>query len=377
MLHLTTLMIVGEESGGLHIHGDSRAGKTSCGTVGTSFGGNPQMVTIPWRATSNGLEATCKERCDGLLFLDEMGQLDAKEAGEIAYMIANGKGKSRMTRATGLQRLKDWRLIFLSTGEITLADKMSEIGKRTRAGQEIRLLNVPADAGAGWGIFENLHGAASPGAFAEQLRRATQDTQGAPLRVFLDHIARAYADDPETIKSALRDRRDGFIKDHIPAGASGQVRSACGRFGLIAAAGELAAELSLTGWPRGEATQAAVTCFRAWLDERGTIGDHDLEKAIQGVISYVERHGSSRFEDVSAEGFTVNNRVGYRKCDNRIAEGWRWEYFVLLLAWREELCKGYDHKAIEKAMIERKMLIPQGGRPSANVLCGRDGQKRV
>jgi putative DNA primase/helicase len=368
------LMIVGEESGGVHFQGDSRSGKSTAGILAASVGGKPSDIVQLWRATSNGLEAICEERCDGLLVLDEIGQVDPKEAGEIAYMIANNKGKQRAGRDAEGRKSKEWRLLFLSTGELSLADKMAEAGRKTRAGQEVRLLDVPADAGAGMGIFENLHGADSAGAFAEQLRRVALDAYGAPLRGFVDQIARALADDPVAIRSACREMRDNFIRDNLPAGASGQVRTACGRFGLIAAAGEIATAFGLTGWPEGEATRAGLTCFRAWL-ERGTTGDHDIEKGIQQVISYIERYGSARFEELGAEyPPMIHNRVGFRRLTEDRA--W-WQYLVLPEAWKDELCRGYNSKAIASEMIKRGQLVAHQGRTTAVIRCGKEGRLRV
>ena len=60
--------------------------------------------------------------------------------------------------------------------------------------------------------------------------------------------------------------RQQFIADHLPAGSDGQVRSVAGRFGVVAAAGELATEWGILPWEIGEATQAAAICFQAWLD---------------------------------------------------------------------------------------------------------------
>jgi hypothetical protein len=48
-----------------------------------------------WRATDNGQEAQAAQHSDGLLVLDELGQVDPKVAGESAYMLANGQGKAR------------------------------------------------------------------------------------------------------------------------------------------------------------------------------------------------------------------------------------------------------------------------------------------
>ena len=73
--------------------------------------------------------------------------------GTAAYMLVNGVGKAR-ARRDGLARpAAAWRLLFLTSGEVRLGDHMREVGKRTRAGQEIRLADLPADAGAGHGLF--------------------------------------------------------------------------------------------------------------------------------------------------------------------------------------------------------------------------------
>jgi uncharacterized protein (DUF927 family) len=130
----------------------------AAGSMGTYAHG------VRLRTGSNIAEA----HCDTLLCLDEMGQVEAREAGDIAYMLANGFGKGRARRDDSERPPAQWRLLFLSSGEVSLADKMAEIGRRSKAGQEVRLVDIPADAGAGWGAFEELHGAPSPGAFAEE-----------------------------------------------------------------------------------------------------------------------------------------------------------------------------------------------------------------
>ena len=71
-----------------------------------------------WRATTNGLEALASLRSDTLLVLDELSQVDPKEAGEIAYMLANGSGKARAGKTGAVRPRYDWRILFLSAGEI-------------------------------------------------------------------------------------------------------------------------------------------------------------------------------------------------------------------------------------------------------------------
>lgn len=75
---------------------------------------------------------------------------------------------------------------------------MSERGNITHAGQDVRLANIPADAGAGIGLFQNLHEMESPAALATHLREATRrNTFGTPSRASLGHLLRE-RDDNET-----------------------------------------------------------------------------------------------------------------------------------------------------------------------------------
>jgi putative DNA primase/helicase len=351
------LLLANEENGGFHFVGSSRAGKTTVLRVAGSVwgGGGIGGYLRSWRATSNGLEGIAEAHCDTLLCLDEMGQVDAREAGEIAYMLANGSGKGRARRDGSPRRPAQWRLLFLSSGEISLGDKMAEIGKRPKAGQEVRLVDIPADAGAGFGTFENLNDAASPGAFAEELRIATDRYHGAPIRQFLELLTARCATDASGLTDLLRASRDDFLSAHLPDGASAQVRSVCGRFALVAAAGSLATAFELTGWPDDEADRAGAKCFRAWLERRGSAGDHEIETGIRQVIAYVEAHGNSRFEAAWEDnGDRVINRVGFR----RRGDGECWEYLVLPEQWKSEVTKGFDAGALARVMVERKLLVP-------------------
>jgi len=288
-------------------------------------------------------------------------------------MLANGTGKGRAGRDGSPRKSAHWRLLFLSTGELSLAEKMAEIGKEPKAGQEVRLVEIPADAGAGYGIFENLHGAASPEQFAEDLRAATNRHYGTPIRQYLEQLTARYGADPSGLHELIRASRDEFLRIHLPPGASGQVRSVCRRFALVAAGGSLATAFGLTGWPDDEADRAAAVCFRAWLDKRGGAGDHESESGIRQVTAFVEAHVSSRFEAVKAEADErVVNRVGYRERD----EHGRWCYYVLPEMWKREVTKGFDPAELARAMVERGLILPgTDGKPAKQKKIRGENQK--
>ncbi len=125
------LEILGEEGGGVHFRGASRVGKTTALRVAASVwggdGANGAAGYIrQWRATDNAMESLALAQSDTLLPLDELGQADARTVGETAYLLASGQGKARSDRGGGLRTPVRFRVLFLSTGELSLADKILE-----------------------------------------------------------------------------------------------------------------------------------------------------------------------------------------------------------------------------------------------------------
>lgn len=110
-----------------------------------------------YRATANGLEGTAALHNDRILCLDELSQCVPQEAGQVIYMLDNGMSKGRANQQGLAKKQVTWRLVFLSNGEEGLAQLLREIGKRVKAGQEVRLIEIPADTNI-HGLFENLHG---------------------------------------------------------------------------------------------------------------------------------------------------------------------------------------------------------------------------
>ncbi len=64
----------------------------------------------------NALEGTASRRNDATLMLDEIREVDGREAGNIAYMLANGQGKARARTDGSVRETNRWNLLFLSTG---------------------------------------------------------------------------------------------------------------------------------------------------------------------------------------------------------------------------------------------------------------------
>ena len=306
-----------------------------------------------WRATANGLESVAQAHNDLPLILDELAQVEAREAGEIAYMLANGSGKHRARRDGLAKPAASWRLLFLSAGEIGLAEHMRETGKRARAGQELRLADVPADAGAGHGIFENLHGYPSGAALADSLIEGSRASYGTAGPAFLEKLVSV---DRAELRASVEILRSDFLAAHLPAGATGQAQRLGKRFALVAAAGELATKFGITGWPAGEAIRAAGACLAACLDRRGGTGAGEDAQALAQVAHFIELHGSSRFADLACDHERiVINRAGFRRKD---PEG-QTEYLILPEVFKRELCAGLDYRSVAKLLRDRGLLVTE------------------
>lgn len=373
----------GVDSGGFHLRGDSSSGKTTCLRVAASVNGGANYMQR-WRTTDNALELIAAQHCDALLILDELGQVDGRVAGECAYMLANETSKGRASRGAALRARLSWRLLFLSAGELGLSDHMAEAQKRARVGQEVRMVDLSADAGAGMGAFEHLHDRDGGAALATELARAASSVYGAPGRAWLQWLAPQW----QGLPKRLRERTDALRAAWVPTGASGQVERVAARFALVAVAGELATEAGLTGWPVGESERAARRCFESWLAQRGGAGNAEVRQMLRQVKAFIELHGEGRFtwwhraaDDHNAKTL---QRAGFRRMVNDAGEpitrdsqhlaeyGDRMpavlgetvsvEYFVLPEVFSNEICKGFDPQAVCRVLAEHGALHTDGDR---------------
>lgn len=338
--------LIGAEGGGLHLRGESSTGKTSALRVAASVWGGPAFVRS-WRATDNGLEGVAAAHSDLLLCLDELGELPPRVAGGVAYMLANGTGKVRARRDGSARPPATWRVLFLSTGEVGLADLVAEGGGRSRAGQEVRVIDLPADAGEGCGLFAKL---TNPGRFADSLADAAAAHHGHAGPLFVERLT----SDPAKVRAEVREARDTVAARLAPPDAAGQVRRVAGRFALVAVAGELATEWGLTGWPQGEAIRAADDCFRAWLAARGTTGASEPAAMVRQVRRFLEAHGESRFTAWDCDGRATINRAGFRR---PVAGEDGEEFFVLPEVFRAEVCAGFDAQAVARVLADAGALM--------------------
>jgi putative DNA primase/helicase len=350
------LALTGDDGGGFHFRGASSSGKSTALAVAGSVwgGGGPRGYVQSWRATDNGLEALAALHNDACLCLDELSQVESKAAGQAAYMLGNGVGKARAGREGQARKAHEWRLIFLSNGEVGLADKISEGGGKIAAGMAVRVIDLRADGGASLGIFEEIHGAANAAAFAQSLKTAASHFYGTAARAFL----RAVVGDLPLMRDTIAGARKHFLGVCLPDGSDGQVRRVADRFALVAAAGELASALGITGWKKGTAGEACLRCFRDWLQDRGGIGASEVADAKIRIRREIEVNGHSRFLPWFHDPRTVirTNTIGYvrRPDGDRPDEPTAFYFHTTGMA---ELLSGLERKSVLEGLAQEGVIV--------------------
>jgi len=153
----------------------------------------------------------------------------------------------------------------------------------------------------------------------------------------------------------VRQSRNEFFEHLNLRDVGNQVYRAARRFALIAAGGEFATHLGITGWQRGDAHWAAARNFAAWLERRGSTGPSEIEHGITQVRKYFEINGQSRFSPLVANPdiFSISNRAGFRETNDGVGT----EYYVFPNVFRDELCAGYDSKMLAAELVKRSLLV--------------------
>lgn len=344
------LHLVGQESGGFHLFGPSGCGKTTSANVGASVWGNPKEQVLNWDATALALANAAAARNDGLMLLDEMGQGNPEAVSMAAYRLFNGTGKMQGAKEGGNREMHRWRILALSTGEIDLSSFMSGGGRRVRAGQEVRLASLPADAGGGMGAFECLHGLPDANHLAKALDDATQSCNGTVGRAFVAAVSGRSSEVRDRLKHAI-----AKLWEALHGSASGQVRRVAARFAVTGEALELASSLQLTGWGTGEGEAAILRCFHAWLDRYG-LGNREESQVIEQAEGWFAAHTWGRFIDWNeASGDrdpTLKDVAGYR----RRLSGGEMVWLVYPHVFSDEIAAGFDKVYSAKVLAKAGML---------------------
>ncbi|MDT3721530.1 DUF927 domain-containing protein [Pseudomonas oryzihabitans] len=330
---------LGVNGGGIHLVGDSSSGKSLAQLIAASVWGNPGTFAASWDVSKGGVEIEAASRNDTVLILDEIKRADPKRVQEMAYAIANGMGKSTMTREREGRAKLTWRVLALSSGERSLSEHAAIAGNGAHAGAELRMVDVNAGTRP-FRAFDDVQGLTG-----QEFHRLLTDAVGQDY----GHLGPAFVESllktPEDLLERFRELRATFRTESSQAGRVAD------RFALMALAGELASERQLLGWPTGTAGNACRQLFGEWLARMGD-GNAEERQILRGIADFIALHGDSRFSWVHAEhaAVTVRDRAGfYELIDDR-------RLYLFNAPALLEAAAGYGKERILRALVEANAL---------------------
>jgi uncharacterized protein (DUF927 family) len=356
-----------EPGGGFHFHGFSKAGKTLIGAAAQSIWGKPyrpgagaDVFGFTWESTANRLGERAVLRSDIGLYLDEIGMGDQRTISQAVYKLASGLDKGRFAQAE-----RDFNLLFLSTGEPSLAEFLTN----ARAGQLVRFVDIPAVVQLE-SAFETIP-KDEIAAAGKRFYSATNECHGCVGYDWLRHLVGLT---PKGIKAELKRLRGAWLElpevTEIASRAHPQVVSVVNRFALVAAALHMAIEAGILPWTVAEVDAAIIACMKRWLQQRGNIDTAgELLREIQRRRQRIAATIGDRFIHLDLKGRRLvpaspadqskmdAEQTGEQKFDGYIKEyGEDGRILVWPDAWHR-LWAGLDADAVKKHLRQAGLLI--------------------
>lgn len=350
------------ENLGVHIRGASSTGKSKALMIAASVWGNPLQYVNSWRATDNALETLANARNDGLLALDELAMVQPAAVAEAVYMLGNGQGKARMRSNGSARPVLTFRIVYLSSGEISLREHLAQVDKQAMGGHEVRFIDVSADAGAGMGVFQQLNGLPSPRELAVQFEEASSKFYGTAIRDFLWQLTSSPATVDEAVAYCNQIASVQQMLWQVPH-SDPQVQRVCRHFAYLAAAGELAISYRILPMQPGAAIEACGWAFQHWLADRGGLESADLLQALNRMENNLHLYGFARFDKdlalcdtLKVKAVPPNPCWGLLTTTGADADNPNLEFLIPVRVFETVFCAGVSKKQFADLLVSRGFM---------------------
>lgn len=337
--------LAGADGFGIHLYEQSSAGKTTTANVASSLYGNPDVLRLTWYGTALGLANEAAAHNDALMPLDEIGQgADPVEVYKSAYALFNGTGKLQGAKEGGNRDLKRWRTVAISTGEMDLETFIASAGRKAKAGQLVRLLNIPMRRAV------RFHEHANGKHHADALKDAYQHHHGVAGREWVKWLA----DHQHEAVSAVRAAEERW-RSLIPSDYGEQVHRVGARFAILEAA--LLLGKVITGWDEQTCRDAIQYSYNAWLREFGT-GNKEHQQIIEQTEAFLNAYGMSRFAPFPYDpaSLPISNMAGYRQKGGHETDPI--VFYTFPAAFEGEIARGFNSRQFAEVLKKAGMLTP-------------------
>jgi putative DNA primase/helicase len=358
--------LVGADGFGVHLFEQSSAGKTTTANIASSLWGEPDALRLTWYGTALGIANEAEAHNDGLLPLDEIGQgSNARDVATSAYTLFNGAGKLQGAKEGGNRELKRWRTVAISTGEMDIETFLAAGGLKVKAGQLVRLLNIPMEKSM---VF---NGQPNGKAHADALKDAWLSNHGAAGREWVKWLASHQQEAKQAVGNAQA-RWRGLI----PADYGEQVHRVAERFAILEAALVIGSEI--TGWSEQASRDAIQHSFNAWVKEFGT-GNKEHQQIIEQCEAFLNAYGLSRYlpyPETDPRDLPIKDLAGYRSGNSAGEESFK--FYTFPAAFEQEIAQGFNPRQFAKALASAGMLESgDNGRHKKKALRKMGGKQHV
>lgn len=337
--------LVGADGFGIHFYEQSSAGKTTTANVASSLYGDPDLLRLTWYGTALGLANEAAAHNDGLMPLDEVGQgADPVSVSQSAYALFNGVGKLQGAKEGGNRDLKRWRTVAISTGEMDLETFIATAGRKTKAGQLVRLLNIPLSKAV------RFHDHQNGKQHADALKDAYQHHHGTAGREWIKWLADHQQQAIDTVREC-----EARWRSLIPADYGEQVHRVGARFAILEAA--LILGSVVTGWDVQACRDAIQHSYNSWVREFGT-GNKEHQQIVEQCEAFLNAHGLSRYAPFPYDqsDLPIRDLAGYRAKGNHDADPMI--FYTFPAAFEGEIARGFNAKQFAETIKNAGMLTP-------------------
>lgn len=312
---------------GVHVYGGTGHGKTPMLKLAASVWGDTNALVATLHTTIVGIERTAALYCDLPVVFDELQAsiLGKEQRGMLAYLIAQGTGKTRGKANGGLQETARWRTVALTSGEQSLTTE-DDFG-----GQQSRVIEV---------YVRDDEGRRLPNDLAREVHQTVNRLHGHAGREFLLRILK---EDPDALRKRHRTLANK-IAEHVPSTR----HSVLDALGIVALADILAGKWLFPPSPETD-TLDLIAGIAHDLAGTRDYGDH----AIEWIQSWTTSHANlfGEFRETSLGGKSEYSHPDRDFAGVRCINGDLW---ILPNVFRKALEEGdLDERRVLKDWHER------------------------
>ncbi len=290
----------------IHIHGPSSCGKSSAARFAASVWGDPRDLFQSWNTTSNAFEGLAETASGACLILDEIQRWrhSPEALGNAIHDINSSKGRSRLNSNSDMRRQRTWKLTALSTGEVSIEDRLGASFQGGHAVRGMDLRVAPGDI-----TTDQVH--------AGMIQSITMRQHGHVGDAWIHYLTHSH---PHELMDSWK-----FWREKLELSEVAEELRIMGNLAVVATALEHAREAGLLPWDDDEIFSVMKWLILAVMPERegrATPDERALDRLRRWVDTQPERFPS---ENEPERG---RNVIGYLQREAHVMQLWTSESMI-------------------------------------------------